>query len=141
MLLLSVLLGCVALVSAQTTVDIGNGVHVPGAIPANLFAPQQHRLAYAGSGMTVSWSTFLKLEQPQVICELKDPLRDFRFSGLTNVLQMDCVPTSLPDSPCQRFRLLTRPPERGTTTYAWSERLEGLAQADASFLRRSSSTT
>lgn len=52
-------------------VDAGNGVHVPGAVPANLYEPLQHRLAFAGSdGMTVSWSSFVKLDQPEVWCEL-----------------------------------------------------------------------
>ncbi|BGP16593.1 hypothetical protein JCM10213v2_004595 [Rhodosporidiobolus nylandii] len=47
--------------------DLGNGVHVPGAVPANSLEPLQHRLAYAGTdGMTVSWSTFAKLDAPQV---------------------------------------------------------------------------
>jgi hypothetical protein len=52
------------------SVDSGNGVHVPGAVPANLYEPLQHRLAFAGSdGMTVSWSTFQKLDQPEVWCK------------------------------------------------------------------------
>ncbi|KAM0786961.1 hypothetical protein ACM66B_002380 [Microbotryomycetes sp. NB124-2] len=52
--------------------DVGNGVHVPGAIPANLSEPLQHRLAFAGpTGMTVSWSTFSKLDQPTVYYGLK----------------------------------------------------------------------
>ncbi|GAA5966059.1 hypothetical protein JCM21900_004286 [Sporobolomyces salmonicolor] len=47
--------------------DIGNGVHVPGAIPAELNEPLQHRLAFHGStGMTVSWSSFIQLSQPTV---------------------------------------------------------------------------
>ncbi|GAA6060949.1 hypothetical protein JCM10212_003857, partial [Sporobolomyces blumeae] len=49
-------------------VDLGNGVHVPGAIPANKNEPLQHRLAYLGSdGMTVSWNTFNQLDQPTVM--------------------------------------------------------------------------
>lgn len=73
----------------ESVVDFGNGVHgksshsfpplrtqatdpetelaVPGAIPANLREPLQHRLAFHGAnGMTVSWSTFKQLEQPTV---------------------------------------------------------------------------
>ncbi|KAG0658499.1 hypothetical protein C6P46_005742 [Rhodotorula mucilaginosa] len=47
--------------------DIGNGVHVPGNIPANPYEPLQHRLAYAGpTGMTVSWNTFSLIDQPMV---------------------------------------------------------------------------
>ncbi|GAA5934997.1 hypothetical protein JCM10213_000614 [Rhodosporidiobolus nylandii] len=47
--------------------DLGNGVHVPGAVPVNSLEPLQHRLAYAGTdGMTVSWSTFAQLDMPQV---------------------------------------------------------------------------
>ncbi|BGP42811.1 hypothetical protein JCM10450v2_006926 [Rhodotorula kratochvilovae] len=49
------------------TTDLGNGVHVPGAIPKNLDEPLQHRLAFAGSdGMTVSWSSFTKQQAPTV---------------------------------------------------------------------------
>ncbi|BGO94875.1 hypothetical protein NBRC10512_007162 [Rhodotorula toruloides] len=52
---------------SPSTKDVGNGVHVPGAIPANLNEPLQHRLAFAGpTGMTVSWSTFNQLSNPQV---------------------------------------------------------------------------
>ncbi|KAK4057353.1 hypothetical protein OIO90_001420 [Microbotryomycetes sp. JL221] len=48
--------------------DVGNGVHVPGAVPANLNEPLQHRLSFAGAtGITVSWSSFNKLENPTVI--------------------------------------------------------------------------
>ncbi|CEQ43121.1 SPOSA6832_05014 [Sporobolomyces salmonicolor] len=47
--------------------DIGNGVHVPGAIPANLDEPLQHHLAFAGStGMTVSWASFNQIQAPTV---------------------------------------------------------------------------
>lgn len=43
------------------------GVHVPGTIPCNPYEPLQQRLAYAGElGMTVSWSTFVQLDTPQV---------------------------------------------------------------------------
>lgn len=62
------MLGLASAVAGQ--VDSGNGVHVPGNVPANLYEPLQHRLAFAGvDGMTVSWSSFTKLEQPQVACE------------------------------------------------------------------------
>lgn len=51
----------------ENQVDAGNGVHVPGQIPANPLDPLQHRIAFAGpSGMTVSWSTFEQLPNPQV---------------------------------------------------------------------------
>ncbi|GAA5873826.1 hypothetical protein JCM1840_002083 [Sporobolomyces johnsonii] len=49
------------------TNDIGNGVHVPGAIPANLDEPLQHHLAFAGpNGMTVSWASFNQIQTPTV---------------------------------------------------------------------------
>lgn len=55
---------------SSCAIDSGNGVHVPGAVPANVYEPLQHRLSYAGAdGMTVSWSTFVKLDQPEVWCE------------------------------------------------------------------------
>ncbi|GAA5921081.1 hypothetical protein JCM3775_004082 [Rhodotorula graminis] len=69
-------LGLVSSVLAQApatsykcgTTDLGNGVHVPGAIPKNLDEPLQHRLAFAGpTGMTVSWSTFNKQDSPTVL--------------------------------------------------------------------------
>ncbi|GAA5942725.1 purple acid phosphatase family protein [Sporobolomyces koalae] len=51
----------------ENVVDVGNGVHVPGAIPANLYEPLQHRLAFHGAtGLTVSWSSFKQLGQPTV---------------------------------------------------------------------------
>ncbi|GAA5873771.1 hypothetical protein JCM1840_002068 [Sporobolomyces johnsonii] len=47
--------------------DTGNGVHVPGAIPANRNEPLQHHLAFAGStGMTVSWASFNQIQNPTV---------------------------------------------------------------------------
>lgn len=42
---------------------------MPEQIPANLYEPLQPRLAFAGSGMTVSWSTFVQLDNPQVRCK------------------------------------------------------------------------
>jgi len=89
-----------------SVVDFGNGVHskllpsysclstviqltrrsdpaVPGAIPANLYEPLQHRLAYAGStGMTVSWSTYKQLQKPTVFYTT-DP-RNFEKSTSSN---------------------------------------------------------
>ncbi|GAA5846160.1 hypothetical protein JCM11251_002289, partial [Rhodosporidiobolus azoricus] len=48
-------------------VDIGNGVHVPGAVPVINVEPLQHRLAYAGvNGMTVAWNTHARLDSPTV---------------------------------------------------------------------------
>ncbi|KAM0747422.1 Metallo-dependent phosphatase [Meredithblackwellia eburnea MCA 4105] len=71
-LLLSLAASALAQTPQILGVDWGNGVHVPGQIPANLYEPLQHRLAYAGTtGMTVSWSTFIHLEQPQVAYGLK----------------------------------------------------------------------
>lgn len=64
---LGALASLVGLSYGQCAADLGNGVHVPGAVPANLYEPLQHRLAFAGTGMTISWSTFTKLEQPQVM--------------------------------------------------------------------------
>lgn len=79
-------------------VDLGNGVHVPGSspcqlcvyflqltirlpigqIPANLFEPLQPRLAFAGpTGMTVSWSTFVPIANPQVSCEYRVSLSSY----------------------------------------------------------------
>ncbi|CEQ40888.1 SPOSA6832_02560 [Sporobolomyces salmonicolor] len=60
-------LASTAVAQAAIPNDIGNGVHVPGAIPAELNEPLQHRLAFHGStGMTVSWSSFIQLSQPTV---------------------------------------------------------------------------
>jgi hypothetical protein len=42
------------------------GVHVPGTIPCNPYEPLQQHLAFAGTGMTVSWSTHAQLDTPQV---------------------------------------------------------------------------
>jgi len=43
------------------------GVHVPGSVPCNPNEPLQQRLAFAGpTGMTVSWSTHVQLDTPQV---------------------------------------------------------------------------
>ncbi|GAA5996784.1 hypothetical protein JCM5350_007788 [Sporobolomyces pararoseus] len=51
----------------ESVVDFGNGVHIPGAIPANLEEPLQHRLAFHGSnGMTVSWNSFKQIDTPTV---------------------------------------------------------------------------
>ncbi|KAK4052850.1 hypothetical protein OIV83_002138 [Microbotryomycetes sp. JL201] len=75
MLMRGVLVAALAAVaSAQLSnlKDVGNGVHVPGAIPANETEPLQHRLAFAGpTGVTVSWSSFAKLDSPTVFYGLK----------------------------------------------------------------------
>ena len=42
------------------------GVHVPGTVPCNPYEPLQQHLAFAGAGMTVSWSTYAQLDTPQV---------------------------------------------------------------------------
>ncbi|GAA5995632.1 purple acid phosphatase family protein [Rhodotorula paludigena] len=64
--------------------DLGNGVHVPGAIPKNLKEPLQHRLAYAGAdGMTISWSSFTKWDEPTVwYGERPDKLNQVKSSDL-----------------------------------------------------------
>ncbi|KAK9320483.1 Metallo-dependent phosphatase-like protein [Lipomyces orientalis] len=42
-------------------------INVPGAVPINKLEPLQHRLAYAGpTGMTVSWNTYEKIDEPTV---------------------------------------------------------------------------
>ncbi|GAA5880670.1 hypothetical protein JCM8547_008342 [Rhodosporidiobolus lusitaniae] len=70
LLKLGVAAGIVSSVVAQQDPklkDLGNGVHVPGQIPNNAVEPLQHRLAFGGHGeMTVSWSTFAKLDAPSV---------------------------------------------------------------------------
>ncbi|GAA5886497.1 hypothetical protein JCM6882_001657 [Rhodosporidiobolus microsporus] len=55
-----------AVVAQSCKVDSGNGVHVPGAVPVSDVEPLQHRLAFAGDGMTISWNTFAKLDAPTV---------------------------------------------------------------------------
>ncbi|KAH7884196.1 Metallo-dependent phosphatase-like protein [Phlebopus sp. FC_14] len=65
----------VLIVTAQSTnessslscITESKGVHVPGTVPCNPYEPLQQRLAYAGpNGMTVSWSTYAQLDNPQV---------------------------------------------------------------------------
>ncbi|GAA6013240.1 hypothetical protein JCM10207_000829 [Rhodosporidiobolus poonsookiae] len=71
--------------------DPNVGVHIPGAIPLNPVEPLQHRLAYAGSdGMTVSWSTFAKLEQPQV----RYGFRPDKLEFVANSTRSTTYPTS-----------------------------------------------
>ncbi|KAK9241883.1 purple acid phosphatase-like protein [Lipomyces tetrasporus] len=42
-------------------------INVPGSVPVNKLEPLQHRLAYAGTtGMTVSWNTYEKVDEPTV---------------------------------------------------------------------------
>ncbi|KAK9458416.1 Metallo-dependent phosphatase-like protein [Dipodascopsis uninucleata] len=50
---------CAAAVVAQ--------INIPGTVPVNPVEPLQHHLAYAGTtGMTVSWSTYTKIDTPTV---------------------------------------------------------------------------
>ncbi|GAA6030978.1 hypothetical protein JCM8097_008966 [Rhodosporidiobolus ruineniae] len=64
---LGAIAGLASAVAAQDYKDVGNGVHVPGAIPHNSLEPLQHRLAFAGTdGMTISWNTFTKLNTSTV---------------------------------------------------------------------------
>lgn len=62
--------GYIDLTNASTPLSClaeSTGVHVPGTVPCNPYEPLQQHLAFAGpTGMTVSWSTFAQLDNPQV---------------------------------------------------------------------------
>ncbi|SCV66901.1 BQ2448_5547 [Microbotryum intermedium] len=52
----------------SSTKDLGNGVHVPGAIPSNLYEPLQHHLAFGKDYRTlyISWASFSFIRTPEV---------------------------------------------------------------------------
>ncbi|SGY41473.1 BQ5605_C003g02516 [Microbotryum silenes-dioicae] len=57
-----------SLTVTSSTKDLGNGVHVPGAIPSNLFEPLQHHLAFGKDYRTlyISWASFSFIRTPEV---------------------------------------------------------------------------